>query len=224
MNSLCQLGEDWRGDMPAGGLAYEQKHDGWRALYMRGFDGEPRLYTRNGHRIEGTAHIVHRLRQLERAAGQPLVIDGEFQVDGSLEATKAWCERGWRAGGEAGLFHAFDVVPVVNWVTGGWDAPWIERKAMLAKLAVRADADASLSWEWREGSRGRDVDRAAVLVAEDGWCFTPADVFAEARRVWSRGGEGIMLKDPDAPYQRKRSEAWRKVKRENAHLWMRSAA
>lgn len=223
-NELCQLAADWRGDLPPSGLAFEQKHNGWRGLYFRGHDGQPRLWTRQGHRIEGTEHIVHRLQLFERMAGQPLFVDGEFVVDGSLEATKAWCESGWRRGGEAGLFYAFDVVPVVNWVTGGWDEPWHSRKAMLAKLAAKVEADPVLAWEWRPGSRGRDDGRSPVIVVPDSWVFDHADVVAEARRVWAARGEGIMLKDPEAPYRRNRNDAWQKVKRENAHKWMHKAA
>lgn len=211
-DQLCQLAGDYRGALPAEGMAFEEKMNGWRAMFFRGHDGQPRLWTRNGHRIEGTGHIVHRLQLFERIAGQPLFIDGEFVVDGSLEATKAWCERGWRQGGEAGLFYAFDVVPVVNWVTGGWEKPWHYRKAMLVKLAQEVETDPLLTWEWRPGSHGRDDGQSPVIVLEDSWCFTPADVLAEARRIWAAGNEGLMLKDPMAPYVRKRSSAWLKVK------------
>lgn len=221
---LCQLARDWCGDLPPHGAMFEEKINGWRALYFRSpHDGTPRLWTRNGHRIEGVDHIIHRLGLLERAAGQPLMVDGEFQVDGSLEATKRWCESLHKFGGTAGLFHAFDIVPLVNWHCGGWEKPLYERKAWLAKLLARVEADPLLSWEWRPGSRGAD-EESPVRLIPDGWCFTPADVLAEVRRVWSADGEGIMLKDAEAPYQRKRSDAWLKVKRENAHKWMRKAA
>ncbi|KPL67389.1 hypothetical protein SZ64_04280 [Erythrobacter sp. SG61-1L] len=210
---LCQLASTWAGSILPGGWMAEEKRDGWRALYMRGLDGKPRLYTRNGHPIEGTGHIVHRLGLLERVAGQPLVIDGEFQVDGTLDATKHWCERGWRHGGEAGLLYAFDVVPMVNWVRGGWEWPQERRKAWLQSLAAQVEADASLQWEWRPGSRGADEGREAVKVLPHGWAFGVHDVRDAACRVWGSGGEGIMLKDPAAPYLRNRNGAWQKVKR-----------
>lgn len=211
---LCQLASTWAGSLPPGGLAFEEKRNGWRALFMRNHAGEPCLFTRGGMRIEGADHIIHRCRLLERVAGQPLVIDGEFQVDGSLEATKRWCEAGWRRGGEAGVLHAFDIVPMVNWVRGEWEWPWHRRKAWLVSLSRQVDADPGLSWEWRPGSRGADDGRDAVRVLPDGWVFTLPDVLDEARRVWGRDGEGLVLKDPIAPYQRKRSDAWLKVRRD----------
>lgn len=221
---LCQLARDWRGEVPAGGYALEQKIDGWRALYFRGWDGRPHLWTRGGHRVEGAGHIIHRLGMLEEAAGQHLFIDGEFQVDGTLAATKRWCESGWRAGGEAGLFHAFDVAPMAEWSRGGWDAPWHERKAWLRRLAGDAAQASARAWEWREGSRGRDKALPPVIVLNDDWACDVRQVLDAAERVWAAGGEGCMLKDAEAPYQRRRCDAWLKVKLENAHHWTRKAA
>ncbi|QZP06772.1 hypothetical protein [Caenibius sp. WL] len=216
---LCQLAQDWRGDLPAGGAMIEPKIDGWRALYFRGIDGQPRLWTRGGHPIEGVGHILHRCRLMESMAGHPLFIDGEFQVDGSLAATKAWCERGWRFGGEAGLFHMFDVMPHSEWIAGGTDRPLHERKAMLADLARQVEEDPSLSWEWRPGSHGRDGEASPLIIMPDSWAFDAGDVLDAANRIWAAGGEGCMIKDADSPYQRNRCGSWRKVKAENQHKW-----
>ena len=222
MSQLCQLATDWRGTIPAAGTMWEQKVDGWRALRFPGIDGRVRLWTRNGYPIEGTDHILHRLALMEQIADEPMVFDGEFQVGGTLAATKAWCERGWRAGGEAGTFYAFDCLTLVEWRAGGSDMPLIERKARLQALASALEADEGVSWEWREGSRGRD-ESGAVQVLADGWAATERDVLDEARRVWAAGGEGLVLKDALTPYQRNRNEAWQKVKQENTAKWLQRA-
>lgn len=214
-SSLCQLAAKWDGrTVPDGGCMAEVKHDGWRALYFRGLDGQPNLWTRNGFVIEGVGHILHRLSLIEQAAGCQMVFDGEFVVDGTLAATKAWCERGWRTGGEAGTFHAFDALPFADWQRGGTSTPLHVRKQMLAGYIRSAD-DAPLSWEWREGTHGREPDGPAVLLVEDEWCADAGDVLDLANRVWRAGGEGLMLKDAMAPYQRNRNDAWRKVKHPN---------
>lgn len=210
--NLCQLAGDWRGDLPRDGAMIEQKMDGFRALRFRGIDGRVRLFTRGGIPIEGTAHILHQLDKIERAAGEALFIDGEYQVDGTLAATKAWCERGWKGGGEAGQFFAFDAMPYREWLAGGCAAPLYQRKARLHELAKAAEAD---SWDWRPGSRGRDeLAPPAVVVLPDFWAADAADVIDEARRVWADHGEGVVVKDPMAPYRRLRSDAWQKVKRD----------
>lgn len=220
MTSLVQLATDWRGTVPPGGLMCEQKIDGWRALRFPGIDGKQRLWTRNGFAIEGVGHIQHQLARMESAAGEPLVFDGEFQVGGTLAATKAWCETRWKLGGEAGVLHLFDVLPLAAWRAGGDPTPAYQRKARLAELMQVAATD---EWEWREGSRGRDEGATAVQMIADGWAFDAADVIDAAQRVWATGGEGLMLKDPMAPYQRSRSAAWQKVKAENQGKWRMAA-
>lgn len=217
MQSLAQLAQDWRGTMPAAGLMAETKIDGWRALYFRGTDNKPRLWSRNGIPLDGADHILARLIRMEEAADAPIFVDGEVQVDGTLAATKAHFERGWRTRGDAGIFHAFDVLPLAEWKRGGSDTPLYQRKAWLREL-WGATEETGDGWTWAEGSRGR-VEPEAVRVVEDGWCFDAGDVLTEARRVWATGGEGLMLKDAESPYRRTRNAAWQKVKQENAIKW-----
>lgn len=210
--SLCQLAQDWRGAMPAGGCMAEEKIDGWRAPYLTGIDGQARLWSRQGQPLYGAAHIEWRLGLMERVAGQPMYFDGEWQVGGTLEATKAWAERGHRMGGDAGLFHAFDCLTMEEWRAGGTDMPLYERKARLVALAKAVEEDPALSWEWRPGSRGQDGDASPVIVLPDTWVCDAGDALAAARRIWACGGEGVMLKDAEAPYRRDRNGHWQKVK------------
>jgi ATP-dependent DNA ligase len=219
--NLCQLATDWTGALPRDGAMVERKHDGWRALRFPGIDGVTRLWSRNGMPIEGTGHILHRLALMERAAGEAMFFDGEFVVGESLLATKIWCERGWRTGGEAGTFHAFDCLTLAEWRAGGSDTPLIDRKARLVSLARQVEQDPALSWDWRPGSRGRD-DAGAVQIVADEWAFDASDVIDAARRVWAIDGEGVMVKDASSPYRRNRNGSWAKVKTCNAHRWMRS--
>ncbi len=169
--------------------------------------------------IEGVEHIAHRLRQMEREAGQPMMFDAEFQVGGTLDETKRWCEAGWKRGGTAGKLHMFDCMPFKEWQAGGTERPLIERRTMLEALFDATGED----WDWRPRSYGAD-DPTAVQIITETWVFDSADVMADANRVWATGGEGLMLKDPMGGYQRKRSDTWRKVKVENQHKWNRRAA
>lgn len=216
MTHLCQLAGDWRGIMPAEGIMAEQKIDGWRALRFPGIDGKVRLWTRNGLPIEGVGHILHRLERIERAAGEPMMFDGEFQVDGTLAATKHWCESGWKLGGEAGVFHLFDAMPLGAWQAGEDPTPLYQRKARLRDLFEATVED---DWDWRPGSRGRDEGAISVVWVDDQWLCDRRHVIQAVGEVWAAGGEGLMLKDPMSPYQRKRSSAWLKVKAENETKW-----
>lgn len=219
MTQLCMTLGDWRGDMPDGGAMVETKIDGFRCLRFQGIAGATRLWTRNGMPIDGCDHIAARLDAMEAAAGVPIMVDGELQVDGTLAATKVWVEGGWKRGGTAGLFHAFDVMPLSEWKRGGWNAPLHERKAWLRDLFSASEPSAD-DWTWAPGSKGAPIP-AAVRLVDDEWAVDAAGVVDAVRRVWAAGGEGVVVKDALAPYRRTRSDAAMKVKGENMHKWAR---
>lgn len=216
---LCQLAGDWKGNVLPHGMMAEVKFDGFRCLRFRDIQGRNRLWTRQGMPIEGCDHIAHRLDLIEKEAGEPLFIDGELVVDGSLAATKRWVETDWRKGGEKGTFYAFDVLPYREWQKGGTNRPLYERKAMLKKLIDAVGEP----WEWRPRSHGRDEGAATVIYVEDEWVFTPEHALSVARGKWAQNLEGVMLKDPEAPYLRGRNGHWAKVKQANAHKWSMAA-
>lgn len=211
-NELVQLAGTWDFlTVPAGGLIAETKVDGWRAVYLRDWEGKPGLFTRNGQPIEGVGHILYRLALMEACAGEAMVFDGEFQVGGCLSATKRWCERGWKTGGEAGTLYLFDAMPLSRWKQGGDDMPLYVRKARLVGM-MRAADEHPLAWEWREGSRGKEPQEAAVELIADEWVKDAEEALSLARRVWAANLEGLVLKDAESPYQRKRAPYWMKVK------------
>ncbi|PZU59850.1 MAG: hypothetical protein DI547_05070 [Sphingobium sp.] len=203
---LVQLAGEWRGGVPDGGTWVEEKLDGVRACYVAG-----RLLTREGVEIGGVGHILHRIGGMERAAGVSLFIDGEFMVAGDYLRTLSHIGHGAGAR-EQGTFHLFDCLTEAEWRANDCDRPLYQRKAMLAGL-VEAEAAGPVSWEWREGTHGREPEEAALSLVPDIWCATQADVEAEAARIWARGGEGVMVKDAEAPYRRLRTNAWMKYKR-----------
>lgn len=229
-DNLCALIPDWRGDLPPGGALASEKKDGWRMLYLRGVDAVPRLYSRNGIPLRGAEHIHARLQAMERHAGEPLFVDGEWQVAGTLAATKAWAERGWKAGGNAGHFHAFDLLTQAEWRAGGSSRPYWQRKAWLEELAAATapipaaayEGATPACWEWPAGSKGR-IEPDPLSVLPDRWVLDADEALAYACEVWAAGGEGVVVRDPESPYQRRRSPAWQKIKQENRSKWEREA-
>jgi ATP-dependent DNA ligase len=212
--TLCQLAGNWDGKTVPGKAAMQCKLDGWRALYIRDWKGRPGLYTRGGHEIHGVAHILHEIAAWERHAGMRLFLDGEFLVEGpdTLAATKAWCEREWKFGGIAGRFHVFDGFAYVDWQRGGTDLPWHERDRRLRCIGDAVARDDAHNWEWRPGSRGADIPTPVQLV-ESRHAYSLPCVLDRARHVWAAGGEGVMLKDWNAPYRLGRNRAWMKIGR-----------
>lgn len=212
-SQLCQLAGNWSGRDPPFNAVVESKIDGWRALWLRNHESQPGLYTRNGYRIHGAGHIEHLLLAIEREAGEPLFLDGEFQVNGNLADTKRWCESGWKAGGEAGELFLFDCLTRAEWMQGGSERPLHERKQRLGALWAAVAANLGKEWTWRPGSYGRDEGKAPVHVLPHAYALTAGDVIDQAMKVWRDGGEGLVIKDMLAPYQRNRSDAWLKVGR-----------
>jgi len=189
----------------------ELKIDGWRALHIRDWQGKPGLFTRNGHPIHGVDHILDKLHIMEQCAGEPMMFDGEFQVGGRLSATKQWCERGWKLGGEAGTLHLFDCMTDAEWRSGGSVTPLYQRKARLTELMRQAD-ELPAAWEWRAGTHGRQPNEPLVAMIEDEWVGDSSEALALANRAWASGFEGLMLKAVQSGYERNRAGSWRKVK------------
>jgi len=210
---LCQLSGNWNRTLPAWCVA-EQKLDGFRCLWLRDHDGRPGLYSRNGMPLPGLDHIAHELSAWERHAGERLFLDGELIVgDGpdTLAATKHWCETGHKLGGTAGVFHCFDGFSYDDWLRGGTDRPWFERKARIEQLGLSVESDEAHRWEWRPGARGDEPCPVRVVPHVDLW--TVDDALQLVAEFWRAGLEGAVLKDAEAPYQRTRSAAWQKVGR-----------
>jgi DNA ligase-1 len=98
------------------------------------------------------------------------------------------------------VLHLFDTIPLGCFQAGSWDKPqsfrslitkhWVEEhKAVLQHVQA-------LDWE--------EVD----LDTQEG-----QDRFVALNKAAVEGGyEGVMIKDPDAPYECKRTHAWLKAK------------
>jgi ATP-dependent DNA ligase len=213
-SSLCQLATVYHGKMPdKDGAMVERKMDGWRFLWIK---GQP--FTRNGIPMRGVGHIERALELLQAQYDCPMMFDGELVVGSGIDTlaqTKMHCERGWR-GGDAGMLHLFDAVPMAQWNHDDCPMPLYARKLRLAE-AIGGMMTDPLSWEYAWG----DGVQCPVKMVADLWAFNARDVESMARDVWAMGGEGVIVKDAMAPYRRNRSPSWAKYRRD---IKMRIAA
>lgn len=183
------LVRDYVGEMPSpDGCIVENKIDGWRCLWI---DSE--LVTREGSPIYGADHIIDTLRRLERSIGRPAFFDGEIVVDDSFEATQAHFRSRGR-NGDRGTLHLFDMLDMDVWHGSAPSQPLAARRRRLDTLAGELCSEAVHVLPW-----GYSEDRA--------------EVEAQAAEMIRAGSEGLILKDPGSVYQRRRSNAWQRIKR-----------
>lgn len=194
-DGLCQLLMDWDAKFfPASGRALvEQKHDGLRAVWIKGG-----LHTREEAPMPCASHCVPGLQLLEAHFGEPMVFDAEYIEPGGFQATNASHRRGDALprdpANPPGVLMVFDAVPLRAW-EGRAEAPLLEaRKRRLMEALARCPSP------WL-----RYVAHAVVM--------TPAEAERIARYAITQGHEGVVIKDPESPYVRGRSRAWQRIKR-----------
>ena len=111
-------------------------------------------------------------------------------------------------------YALFDIIPLTDFQAGYSGKLQHERRRVLEALETNGffiDQDAIRKWHETNSIRSRvyiipqmevDLDTAEGLVAFNDF----------NRRVIDDGGEGIMIKDPFAPYEGKRTAYWLKKK------------
>lgn len=162
----------------------EEKHDGVRLLWKAGT-----LLTREGEPAPFAEHLRADFERFERRAGRRMVIDCEYVEAGGFQATLAAVRRGEGTGPA----YVFDALPLEDWERGEGAVLLVRRHFLNSVFSGWAPDGLRLVEQWP--------------------AFNAAVVEAKARKIWERGGEGLMLKNRQALYVRGRSAAWQKIKR-----------
>ena len=181
----------------------EIKLDGVRVLVVI-HDTEGKrieMYSRNGKQFHNFDHIIEEIRAVVREypVPYPLVLDGEV-MSANFQDLMKQVHRKDNVEANDAVLHLFDTIPLGCFQNGSWDKPQSFR-SLITNHWVRDHQDAlphvqALDWE--------DVD----LDTPEGEAR-----FVELNKQAVEGGyEGVMIKDPDAPYECKRTHAWLKAK------------
>lgn len=197
----CQLAHD-SSDHQAklvGKKLVEPKLDGVRCLTV--IDHESRTvtqYTRNGKVLENFAHITEYLSQFIDEFGRSYVLDGEI-MSGSFNDLMKQVHRKENVKAGDAVLNLFDVIPLVEFKQG---------KSVMGQ---RRRLQFLKNWEniFKDSGfinivphREFDLD---ILTDE-------IEFKDYMREMVDAGYEGIMIKDPDAKYECKRSTSWLKMK------------
>jgi DNA ligase-1 len=197
----CQLAHDsanHEGKL-AGEKLVEVKLDGVRVITVVWPDGRVLQFSRNGKELVNFEHIKNQMAVTAGHYNVPMVFDGEVMSSSFQDLMKQVHRKTDVQSGDA-VLHLFDILPLEDFEQGISNTPQQLRSQTLIG--------------WYNYNTGR-LPNVTVLHHElvD---LDHADGQARFRAINARaiagGYEGIMIKDPDAAYECKRSVAWLKLK------------
>jgi DNA ligase-1 len=201
----CQLAHDSANheSKVSGKKLIEVKLDGVRVLTIVRRDGRVDMFSRNGKELVNFPHIVEQLSNVVKTHGTDknidVVLDGEIMSSSFQDLMKQVHRKSDVKANDA-VLNLFDVIPLADFEKGSWNKDQSARsdmvyywhktyKDMLPNVSVVGHELVDLDTEAGQ-TRYKEINAKAI----------------------AGGYEGIMLKDPEAGYECKRSVAWLKLK------------
>jgi DNA ligase-1 len=199
----CQLAHDSANHEAkvSGSKLIEVKLDGVRVITIVRTDGRVDMFSRNGKELGNFPHVAEQISAVVKKAPPKydLVLDGEI-MSSSFQDLMTQVHRKSDVKANDAILNLFDMCPLEDFEKGFWDKSqtvrsqmvqaWVEQNnAMLPNVTCLANELVDL--DTAEGQlRYKEINAQAV----------------------AGGYEGIMIKDPLAGYECKRSVAWLKLK------------
>lgn len=199
----CQLAHDSANHEAkvSGKKLIEVKLDGVRVITIVYPDGRVDLFSRNGKELANFPHIQEQISQVVKQSPPPyaLVLDGEVMSSSFQDLMKQVHRKSDVQSNDA-VLNLFDVISLDQFEAG---------------LSTERQEDRSAKvYHWHKANKDALPNVTVVghelvdLDTEDG-----QKRYKEINAVAVAGGyEGIMIKDPVAGYECKRSVAWLKLK------------
>jgi len=201
----CQLAHDSANheSKVSGKKLIEVKLDGVRVITIVRSDGRVDMFSRNGKELANFPHIAEQISNVIKQKGSSksmdVVLDGEIMSSSFQDLMKQVHRKDNVEAGDA-ILNLFDVLPLADFEKGVYDKDqttrssmvkfWVEQNQHLIP-SVTYVANELVDLDTEEGqARYKEINAKAI----------------------AGGYEGIMLKDPNAGYECKRSVAWLKLK------------
>jgi DNA ligase-1 len=197
----CQLAHDGANhpNKIAGPKLLEHKIDGVRVLTI--IDRSNNTVTqlsRNGKPLDNFGHVTAQLQSVIDQFAQSVVLDGEI-MSSSFQALMKQVQRKSDVNAQDAVLMLFDMIPLADFRRGRSPQTQKQRSAQLTKLKPVFDQLASV----------QVIEQTLVNFDE----YVGQLQFEEYnRQAIEQGLEGIMIKDPQAPYECKRTHHWLKIK------------
>jgi len=199
----CQLAHDSANheSKVSGKKLIEVKLDGVRVITIVRSDGRVDMFSRNGKELANFPHIAEQISSVVKSDPPPydLVLDGEV-MSSSFQDLMKQVHRKSDVQSDDAVLNLFDVLPLSDFEKGVWDKKQSDRSDMV--------------YYWHKKHKDA-LPNVAVVGHELVDLDTDAGQkrFKEINQKAIDGGyEGIMIKDPNAGYECKRSVAWLKLK------------
>lgn len=197
----CQLAHDSANhESKVGGKRFiEVKLDGVRVITIVYPSGHVAQYSRNGKELVNFEHIKKQIAKHAVFFSEPMVLDGEV-MSSSFQDLMKQVHRKSDAKADDAVLNLFDIVTLADFQTGASPRTQIERSTWLKQwFTPLADHMPNVTVV---GQELVDLDTVKGQAR-----FKMINTQAVAG-----GYEGIMIKDPEAKYECKRSIAWLKLK------------
>jgi DNA ligase-1 len=197
----CQLAHGFEDhESKATGKRYvEVKLDGVRVLTIVYPDGRVDQYSRNGKELVNFEHIKEQISKTASQFGEAVVLDGEVMSASFQDLMKQVHRKDNVSAGDA-VLHLFDIVSLKDFQSG--------------KSKVRQEERSERVYKWHKANKDA-LPNVAVVGHElvDLSTSEGKKRFKVINQSAIEGGyEGIMIKDPDAAYECKRTTSWLKLK------------
>lgn len=198
----CQLSHDANNHESKlkGKKQIEVKLDGVRVLAVIK-NNKVETFSRNGKQFHNFGHIIDEIENVlkQNPAPYDLVLDGEIMSKNFQDLMKQ-VHRKDNADAQDAVLHLFDMIPLKDFLAGVYKKPQVWR-SMVTKNWVEQHSDIlkhvkALDWETV------DLDTQEGMLR-----FTELN-----KKAVNNGYEGLLIKDPDASYECKRSHSWLKMK------------
>jgi DNA ligase-1 len=199
----CQLAHDSANhEGKVSGKKYiEVKLDGVRVITIVRTDGRVDQFSRNGKELVNFEHIKNQISEIVKKdpPKYDLVLDGEVMSSSFQDLMKQVHRKSDVEANDA-VLHLFDMCPLDKFQEGKWNKDQETRSLYLYEWHKKHKADLP---------NVRVVGHELVDLAID----EGKKRFKEINQFAIDGGyEGIMIKDPKAPYETKRTVSWLKLK------------
>lgn len=198
----CQLAHDsakHEGKM-VGKKLLSVKLDGVRLLSLVYPNGKVEQFSRNGKEMLNFSQIKEQLStHVAPLLSEAIVLDGEIMSSSFQDLMKQARRKENVDTKDANLF-VFDLIPLEAFLKGSYNVPQFERDLVLVNLL---------------GQLQEEMPNVQVLSQVEVDLNTPKgqEAFKEKNKeAIEQGYEGLMLKDPQAPYECKRTTSWLKLK------------